>query len=149
MRYHFYRRRLGRAQAACDQYPLQQGVRCPVGQACITNSFKLKSRGIKAIIHAVGPDCRRIKNPVQQDQLLESAYLSALRLADQAQLTSIAFPLLSAAIYAFPKARAATIALQTIRAYARHSHSDLSEIHLVLFSAADFELCCQLASQQP
>ena len=47
-------------QRACNQYPfLSDGKRCHVGHACITPSFNLKNNGVKNIIHAVGPDCRR------------------------------------------------------------------------------------------
>lgn len=130
-------------QQACDQYPLTNGYRCPVGQARITPSYQLKSRSIDYVIHAVGPDCRIIHDPKQQDQLLEAAYRNALLLAKQHHIKSIAFPFISSAIYAFPKARAAQIALAAIRTYAA-TDTPIKSIRFVLFSAADYELFCQI-----
>jgi O-acetyl-ADP-ribose deacetylase (regulator of RNase III) len=94
-------------QDACYQFPDYDGVRCPTGEARITNSFNLQQHGISHIIHAVGPDCRIIKDSLQQDLLLTSAYIQSLLLADKYALSSIAFPFISSAIYAFPKERAA------------------------------------------
>jgi len=130
-------------QAACDKYPAHSTVRCPVGQARITESFNLKSCGIKYIIHAVGPDCRAIKDKPQQDSLLAQSYKNSLLLAENHNVTSIAFPFISSAIYAFPKERAARIALEAIYEYIQNSPTQLTSIHFVLFSQDDFDLFCK------
>lgn len=130
-------------QLACNAYSAHNTVRCPVGKSCITDSFDLKARGIKYIIHAVGPDCRIIKDPKQQDALLESSYNSSLLLADQNDIKSIAFPFISSAIYAFPKERACEIALRTVLDYAKNSHTKIA-IHFVLFSQDDYDLFCDM-----
>lgn len=129
-------------QNACNQQPLLRGIRCPVGQAYMTTSFDLKFKhGIKRIIHAVGPDCRIIKDPAQQDMLLESAYKNSLTLADKNGLQSIAFPFISSGIYGFPQERAVKIALQTIKEYAaQYPTTSLTEVYMVLFSQQDAEL---------
>ncbi len=135
-------------QAACNDYPVTSanGQRCPVGQARITDSFKLKDRGIQSIIHAVGPDCRVIHDTTQQNKLLLNAYTNALTLADQHNIHSIAFPFISSAIYAFPRERAARIALIAITNYIRLTDTTkISEIHYVLFSQEDFDLFCRTA----
>lgn len=132
-------------QAACNLYPAVNTVRCPVGQARITDSFDLKIHGIRSIIHAVGPDCRIITDMSQQDILLAQAYTNSLLLADQHGLKSIAFPFISSAIYAFPKERAASGALESIRDYVRNHSTKISSIHLVLFSQDDFDLCYKMA----
>lgn len=129
-------------QAACDQYPAHNTVRCPVGQACITDSFNLKSSGIKYVIHAVGPDCRVIKNTQQQDALLTQSYQNSLILADKNKLKSIAFPFISSAIYAFPKERAANIALKAILDHIKNSNTQIDALYFVLFSPADYDLFC-------
>lgn len=127
-------------QKACDSYPAYNTVRCPVGQACITDSFNLKARGIQHIIHAVGPDCRVIKDPKQQDTLLEAAYKNALILADKNNIKSIAFPFISSAIYAFPKERACEIALKVVTEYTKNGSTSLEKIEFVLLSQADYDL---------
>lgn len=126
-------------QSACDKYPESNAIRCPVGQASITDSFNLKTNGIKHIIHAVGPDCRIIKDEAQQNSLLELAYKNSLILADKNNIKSIAFPFISSAIYGFPKERAADIALKTISEYAKNN-TTINTIYFVLFSQEDFDL---------
>ncbi|MBM17715.1 MAG: hypothetical protein CL947_01445 [Epsilonproteobacteria bacterium] len=120
-------------QAACDQLKS-----CVTGQAKITDSFALKNNGIDYIIHAVGPDCRIITDAKMQDTLLQETYENALKLAETYKIKSIAFPFISSAIYAFPKERAAKIALQTVHNYAKHS--DIHKIEFVLFSQEDYAL---------
>lgn len=128
-------------QEACNKIPASSGtIRCPTGTACITPSFNLKKQGIKYIIHAVGPDCRIIKNSKEQDKLLKGAYLRSLELATEEKAQSIAFPFISSAIYAFPKERAATIALKTIIDFANTQPTSLTHIYFVLFSPEDFAL---------
>jgi O-acetyl-ADP-ribose deacetylase (regulator of RNase III) len=114
-------------------------IRCPVGQACITPSFNLQKHGIQYIIHAVGPDCRIIKDSKEQDTLLRNTYQNALRVAEENGVTSIAFPFISSAIYAFPKERAARIAVQEVVRYAAVSPK-LTTISFVLYSDEDYDL---------
>ena len=131
-------------QKACDKYTENNNVRCPVGKACITDSFNLKSLGIKHIIHAVGPDCRIIKDTKQQDFLLEQSYKNSLILADKNNITSIAFPFISSAIYAFPKKRASNIVLKTVVNYIKNNNTKINSVYFVLFSQEDFDLfCCE------
>jgi O-acetyl-ADP-ribose deacetylase len=134
-------------QDACNVYPENNGIRCPVGQACITDGIKLKAIGIDYIIHAVGPDCRIIKDEKIQNQLLESAYKSSLKIAEKNKIKSIAFPFISSAIYAFPKERAAHIALDTVIEYAKNSNV-IQSVKFVLFSQVDFDLFVQIAHQK-
>lgn len=140
---------LDRLQKACNQWPiLSDDIRCPVGSACITDSFDLARNGIKYIIHAVGPDCRIIKDPQKQDGLLHSAYLNALIMAEKNNVTTVAFPFISSAIYAFPKERAARIALEAMTGYATGkntqagvgSNTKLTIVSFVLFSDEDYDL---------
>lgn len=130
-------------QAACDTYIRKGTIRCPVGTSCITKSFALQARGIDYIIHAVGPDCRIIKNEQEQNALLKGAYQHSLVLAEKTNIKSIAFPFISSAIYAFPKERAASIALNTVINHAQQSNTSLEAIHIVLFSQDDVDLFCK------
>jgi len=133
-------------QKACYQYPEHNGERCPVGKACITASFDLAQYGIQHIIHAVGPDCRIVRDEHQQNTLLEETYKNTLLLATQKGIQSIAFPFISSGIYAFPKERAAHIALATVVHYARNN-KDIKAVHFVLWEQSDFDLFCTLIKQ--
>lgn len=83
-----------------------------VGQAAITGAGRLKA---KYVIHAVGPRM----GEGNEDQKLLSATLSALRLADQHGLKSIAFPAISTGIFGFPVERCARIMLGAVMDYLR------------------------------
>ncbi len=142
-------------QTECDKHPIYAGtdaVRCPTGEAKITSGCALTTRGIRYIIHAAGPDCRLIKDEKEQDELLRSTYESILALADHHGITSIALPFISSAIYAFPKERAAHIALETIMEYTMEytfehkNDTHLKQINFVLFSPDDYELFEQTIS---
>ena len=104
---------------------------CPTGSAVITGAYYMEStRGIKHIIHAVGPIYRDGKHG--EAKLLADAYIAAMRLAEDARAGSIAFPLLSAGAYGYPLQEAATIAVQTLRAEAKKAKG-LKLVRLVAF----------------
>ena len=76
-----------------------------VGQAAVTPAFDLDA---KYVIHAVGPvweDGEHVETA-----LLRQCYDSALALAAKKRCKSVAFPLLSAGNYGFPKAVALQVA---------------------------------------
>lgn len=89
-------------QAACDKIG-----HCDPGSAVITPGFGLKA---KYIIHAVGP----IWNDGDhgEPQQLYGCYREALKLAVKNDCHSIAFPLISAGIFGYPKDKAWRKALQ-------------------------------------
>lgn len=82
---------------------------CPTGQANITRGYKLPAR---YVIHAVGPVWRG--GTSDEDALLASCYRSAVALARQQGLASIAFPSISTGAYGFPPERAARIAVGAV-----------------------------------
>ncbi|RYY78907.1 MAG: O-acetyl-ADP-ribose deacetylase [Moraxellaceae bacterium] len=92
----------------CQQIRARQGG-CKTGEAVITTAGMLPA---KFVIHTVGPVWHG--GTQHEDQLLQSCYNQSLKLADQHQLSSIAFPNISTGIYGFPKARAARLAVQVI-----------------------------------
>jgi O-acetyl-ADP-ribose deacetylase (regulator of RNase III) len=82
---------------------------CETGQAKITKGYRLPS---KHVIHAVGPVWRGGK--ADEENLLASCYRTALAIAREHALGSIAFPAISTGVYAFPADRAALIAVGTV-----------------------------------
>ena len=128
-------------QNACNAITRKNGIACPVGQARITPSFDLEKRGIRYIIHAVGPDCRIITDTNQRKELLSGSYVSSLKLAQQEGLTSIAFPFISASIYACPKDLAATTALDSVITFlSKQPNSSIKEVRFVLFTNEDYRI---------
>jgi O-acetyl-ADP-ribose deacetylase (regulator of RNase III) len=84
---------------------------CATGAAKITQGYRLKARHV---IHTVGP----IYSGQPRDaELLASAVRSSLRLADDYQLKSIAFPAISTGVYGYPMAEAAHVTLGTMIDY--------------------------------
>ncbi len=92
--------------------------RCPTGEARLTPGFRLPA---KYVIHAVGPMWRG--GSEGEAELLASAYHSAMRLAAEHGLGSIAFPAISTGIYGYPLDQATGIAVSAVREAAKGSSS--------------------------
>lgn len=98
---------------------------CPTGEAKITPAFDLVARGIRHIIHTVGPvwgtdpraDGTEPLGYRLEDNQLSQCYQASLELARDHGVRSIAFPAISTGVYGFPKARAAQIAVGHVRAF--------------------------------
>lgn len=99
---------------------------CKTGQAKITKGYDLKARHV---IHTVGPVYYE-HDAAEAKQLLESCYKNSIELAVQNGCKSIAFPLISAGVYGYPKAAAIDVAVSIISKYA----SSL-DAYLVLFDS--------------
>jgi O-acetyl-ADP-ribose deacetylase (regulator of RNase III) len=98
---------------ACLAVPeVRPDVRCPTGQSRITPGFNLRAR---YVIHTVGPVWRGGMHG--EPALLTSCYRTALELARQHQVRSIAFPAISCGVYGYPLDQAAAIAVRETRAH--------------------------------
>lgn len=100
---------------------------CETGQSVLTEGFGLPA---KYIVHTVGPIWQGGGH--NEAALLKSCYTTALELAAQKGCRSIAFPLISAGIYGYPRAEAQSIAKEAIREFLLDR--DI-EVYLVLFGA--------------
>ncbi|MDR1626986.1 MAG: O-acetyl-ADP-ribose deacetylase [Spirochaetia bacterium] len=103
----------------------------PTGKAAITGGGRLKARHV---IHTVGPVWHGGSRG--EDGLLADAYRNSLRLAEEKNLSSIAFPAISTGIYGFPRDRAAGIVAGLLKEYFEGTPG-LKEIRLVFFSKQD------------
>ena len=102
---------------------------CDTGGAKITRGYRLPA---KHVIHAVGPVWQG--GGSDEDALLASCYRTALGLASEHSLASIAFPAISTGIYAFPAERAARIAIGTV-ASELPGHPSVTRVVFCCFSA--------------
>ncbi|HEX6567896.1 MAG TPA: O-acetyl-ADP-ribose deacetylase [Acidimicrobiales bacterium] len=84
---------------------------CATGDAKATAAYRLPARWV---IHTVGPVWRG--GDAGERDLLASCYRRSLAVADSLGAASIAFPAISTGAYRFPRAEAAAIAVDTLRA---------------------------------
>ncbi len=100
------------------------------GDAGWTTAGELAARWV---IHVVGPN----RNAGQTDRaLLTSCYARALEVADELGARSVAFPLVSAGIYGWPKDDAVACALEVLRG----ADTRVEEARIVAYDRATYDL---------
>src|SRR4051812_49839522 len=100
------------------------------GDAGWTTAGDLPARWV---IHVVGPDFRA----GQTDRsLLTSCYVRALEVADDLGAATVAFPLVSAGIYGWPKEDAVAAALEVFSS----ATTAVAEARLVAFDGSTYDL---------
>ncbi len=85
---------------------------CETGQSKITNGYNLPC---KYVIHTVGPVWHGGK--YNERELLKSCYITALELAKEKGIKTIAFPAISCGVYHFPVEEACEIAMNTVKEF--------------------------------
>ena len=111
--------------------------RCELGKAAATPAFRLTAQ---YIFHAVGPVW--INGERGEEEILYHTYMETLRLAEDYRLDSIAFPLLSAGNYGFPK----DIAMRTaVRAISEFLMDHEMTVYLVLYDQDSFTISKKLS----
>ncbi len=96
------------------------------GDAGWTTAGRMPARWV---IHTVGPN----HSAGQRDRsLLESCYRRSLEVADQLGAASVAFPLISAGIYGWPRHDAIAAAVQTVRG----SNTRVTDVRLIAFDSS-------------
>ena len=102
------------------------------GEAYLTGAGQLPC---KYVIHTPGPVYHDGKHV--EPQLLANSYANSLKRAEEKQCESIAFPCISTGVYGYPKEEAATIALNTVRAFPARF---VKKVVFCCFSAGDAEI---------
>lgn len=85
---------------------------CETGQSKITKGYNLPA---KYVIQTVGPVWSGGNK--QERELLKSCYYTALELARENNIKTIAFPSISCGVYRFPIEEACQIAISTVKEY--------------------------------
>jgi len=101
-----------------------------VGGAVITSAGKLKA---KHVIHAVGPRM----GEGDEDKKLKNTTVNSLKLADENNLKTIAFPAISTGIFGFPIKKCAQIMLSTTIDYL-NAGTCLEKVAFCLFTNSDY-----------
>ncbi len=111
---------------------------CKTGFAKITRGYHLPA---EFVIHTVGPVWQGGEHG--EKALLESCYRTSLELAKVNKCESVAFPLISAGVYGYPKDQAIRVAMDTITAFL--TKNDMT-VYLVIFDKSAFQISSKLFS---
>ena len=103
---------------------------CETGGAKITKGYRLPA---KYVIHTVGPVWRGGSHGEQE--LLAACYRDSLNLALEHNCETVAFPLISAGAYGYPKDQAMSVAVDTISRFL-FEHDMM--VYLVVFGHTEF-----------
>jgi O-acetyl-ADP-ribose deacetylase len=87
---------------------------------------------VRWVIHVVGPNWGRGE---RDRSLLVSCYARALAVADELDARSVAFPLVSAGVYGWPKGDAIDAAVSTLRS----TPTQVGEARMVAFDPATYD----------
>lgn len=105
---------------------------CETGESKISKGYNLPA---KYVIHTVGPVWHG--GDKGEEAFLESCYNNSLRIAEEKGLKSIAFPLISAGVYGYPKDKAIEVAIRTIKGFLVNHEL---EVNLIVFDQETYEL---------
>ena len=102
------------------------------GEAAVTRGYSLPA---KYIIHTVGPMWQG--GDQGEREILRNCFRNSLEIAKRKRCHTVAFPLISAGVYSFPKAEALDIAVSSIRRFLETSEMT---VYLVVFGKEEYEL---------
>lgn len=106
---------------------------CATGEAKLTWGYRLPC---KYVIHTVGPIWQG--GSKNEKELLTACYRNSLRLATAYDCASVAFAVISAGVYGYPKAQALNVAVKTIESFLL-THAQL-QVYIVLFDKDSFQM---------
>ena len=115
-----------------------------LGEAAVTTAGRLPN---KFVIHAAAmgyrDEDRKVPKKPGTDssaEIIRNATLNSLRIADELNLKSIAFPALATGVAGFPVDECAEAMIGAVREYGRiHPKSSIEMVVFVLYSESDYE----------
>ena len=116
---------------------------CPEGHALITSGYRLPAA---YVIHTVAPVWAGGAKRAAQEETLARCYANALKLADENNVRTIAFPAIGTGAYRWPADVAARIALDTAVRHLRQSDVQTT-VTFCCFARADRERYADLIAQ--
>ncbi|XP_067831679.1 ADP-ribose glycohydrolase MACROD1-like isoform X2 [Heptranchias perlo] len=108
---------------------------CSPGDAKITSGYCLPA---KYVIHTVGPFIQGKERLPEKE--LQSCYTKSLKLAEDNNLRTIAFPCVSTGIYGYPNGQAAETVLKTVREYLAEHSGSFDRIIFCVYVKIDYQL---------
>ena len=124
----------------CKKIRAERG-KLPTGQAVITCAGNLPA---KYVIHTVGPIWHG--GGSGEPELLRSCYLESLKLAEEFNCPSVAFPSISTGVYGYPVNLAAPVAIKTVLDFLKEKGYPC-EVYFVLFDKITFAAYCKALSE--
>ncbi|MBR3365380.1 MAG: macro domain-containing protein [Solobacterium sp.] len=109
---------------------------CPDGEARITKGYDLPCR---YVIHTAGPVY--VDGLHHEEQVLRNCYRNSLNLAKEYQCESVAFPLISAGVFGYPKEEALQTAISEITSFVMAN--DML-VYLVVFDQKVYQISSKL-----
>lgn len=109
---------------------------CRTGKAKITGGYELPC---KYVIHTVGPFWKGGR--FGEEKLLRSCYRESLKLAKENGCETVAFPLISAGAYGYPRDKALQIAVDEIGSFLLEN--DMT-VYIVVFDQKSFDISHKL-----
>ena len=109
---------------------------CKAGEAKLTKAYQLPC---KYVIHTVGPVWKGGK--YGEREKLVSCYRTSLAVAKRHGCETVAFPLISAGAYGYPKDQALRIAVDTIGEFLMENDM---EVYIVIFDRAAYQISGKL-----
>lgn len=103
----------------------------PTGEAVLTGGYDLDA---DYVIHTVGP---RYSKQEDRDHLLRNAFENSLNVAEENNLSSVAFPAISSGAYGYPTERVAEIAKDGVEEF---EFENIEQVTFCLFSEEDYNV---------
>ncbi len=111
---------------------------CRTGEAKITKGYNLPAR---FVIHTVGPVWQGGEH--NEPTLLASCYRNSLKIAEEHNLCTVAFPCISTGAYGYPVREAAEIAVIEVTRYLKNTEA-LDEVIFCCFIRHDYQIYQEL-----
>ncbi len=110
-------------QEESDRIVEERG-KVPVGKAVYTSGGNLKA---KYVIHTVGP----VWGEGREEEKLRSAVRSALKVAEDLGVSSVALPAISTGIFGYPKREGVKVIVDEVLKFLKNDAQHLKEVRLV------------------